>query len=109
MAIRLDGPRAWGLHLRIDWVVTDPDESHALTVRNGVLSHTPGRHDEAEAALVVERAALDQLLLRAVELGDLVAAGRLQVEGDPAKLGELLGLLEEPDPVFRDRDPGIVL
>ncbi len=101
MAIRLNGPRAWGLHLRIDWVVTDPDEAHSITVRNGVLSHAPGRHDpDAEAALVVERAALDQLLLKTAELSDLVAAGRLRVEGDPAKLGELLGLLDEPDPGF---------
>ncbi len=45
MAIRLDGPRAWEQHLRIDWVVTDPDEQHALTVRNGVLRHRPGRHE----------------------------------------------------------------
>ena len=43
MAIRLDGPRAWEQHLRIDWVVTDPDEEHAITVRNGVLSHRPGQ------------------------------------------------------------------
>ncbi|HEY7255451.1 MAG TPA: alkyl sulfatase dimerization domain-containing protein, partial [Solirubrobacterales bacterium] len=35
MAIRVDGPRAWALRLRIDWVVTDPDEAHAITLRNG--------------------------------------------------------------------------
>ena len=43
MAIRLDGPRAWGVELRIEWVVTDPDETHAITVRNGVLQPPPGR------------------------------------------------------------------
>ena len=32
--------------------------------------------------------------------GDIAAAGRLTVEGDPAKLGELLGLLDAPDPAF---------
>ena len=100
MAIRLDGPRAWGLELRIEWVVTDPDETHAITVRNGVLHHRPGALDEADAALVVERAALDQLLLKSAELPDLVASGRLRVEGDPEKLGVLLGLLDEPDPGF---------
>ena len=65
MAIRLDGPRAWGERLRIDWVVTDPDEEHALTLRNGVLSHRPGRHDPAaDAGLVVDREALTELLLK---------------------------------------------
>ena len=83
MAIRLNGPRAWDAELRIEWVVTDPDETHAITVRNGVLSHRPGRHDGgADATLVVEREALNQLLLKSADLPDLVAAGRLRVEGD---------------------------
>jgi alkyl sulfatase BDS1-like metallo-beta-lactamase superfamily hydrolase len=100
MAIRLDGPRAWEAELRIDWVVTDPDEAHAITVRHGVLRHRPGRHERANATLVVERAALDQLLLKTAEIGELLEGGRLRVEGDGAKLGELLGLLDEPDPGF---------
>jgi linear primary-alkylsulfatase len=101
MAIRLDGPRAWGQSLRIDWLVTKPDEQHALTLRNGVLSHREGRHDPAaEATLVVERDALDQLLLKTVDIAALAETGRLRVEGDATKLGELLGLLDEPDPGF---------
>ncbi|HEX6228883.1 MAG TPA: alkyl sulfatase dimerization domain-containing protein [Solirubrobacterales bacterium] len=101
MAIRLNGPRAWDRHLRIDWVVTNPDEEHAITVRNGVLRHRTGRHDpSADATLVIERYALDQLLLEAADVGELAAQGRLRVEGDGEKLGELLGLLDEPDPGF---------
>jgi alkyl sulfatase BDS1-like metallo-beta-lactamase superfamily hydrolase len=101
MAIRLDGPRAWEQDLRIDWVTTDPDEQHSITVRNGVLSHRPGRHDpDADASLVVEREALNQLLLKTADIGELAESGRLRVEGDGAKLGELLGLLDEPAPGF---------
>jgi alkyl sulfatase BDS1-like metallo-beta-lactamase superfamily hydrolase len=101
MAIRLAGPRAWEVELRVDWVVSDPDEAHAITVRDGVLRHRPGRHSEgAEAALIVEREALNQLLLKAAELSELLDCGRLRVEGDPVKLGELLGLLDDPDPGF---------
>jgi alkyl sulfatase BDS1-like metallo-beta-lactamase superfamily hydrolase len=101
MAIRLDGPRAWDRQLRIDWIVTEPDEEHALTLRNGVLSHRPHRHDPpAEAALAVERAALDELLLKTADLSALTESGRLRVEGQAEKLGELLGLLDEPDPGF---------
>jgi alkyl sulfatase BDS1-like metallo-beta-lactamase superfamily hydrolase len=101
MAIRLDGPRAWEQHLRIDWNVTGPDEGHAITVRNGVLRHRPGGHEPAaDARLFVERAALDQLLLKVADVGELAESGRLRVEGDGAKIGELLGLLDEPDPGF---------
>jgi alkyl sulfatase BDS1-like metallo-beta-lactamase superfamily hydrolase len=101
MAIRLDGPRAAEHHLRIDWVVTDPGEEHAITVRHGVLRHRPGNHDPAaDARLVVAREALNQLLLKTADVGELAESGRLRVEGDGAKLGELLGLLDEPDPGF---------
>jgi alkyl sulfatase BDS1-like metallo-beta-lactamase superfamily hydrolase len=34
------------------------------------------------------------------DLADLAGSGRLRVEGDPVKLVELLGLLDEPDPGF---------
>jgi linear primary-alkylsulfatase len=101
MAIRLNGPRAATQHLRIDWRLTEPDEQHAITVRNGVLRHRPGSHDEhADATLVVEREALNQLLLKTADIGELAESGRLRVEGDGAKLGELLSLLDEPDPGF---------
>jgi linear primary-alkylsulfatase len=101
MAIRLDGPRAWNADLRIDWVIAAPDETHALTVRNGVLRHRPGRHEPpAGAALLVDREALDQLLLKTADVAELAASGRLRVEGDGEKIGELLGLLDEPDPGF---------
>jgi linear primary-alkylsulfatase len=106
IAIRLDGPRAWQQTLRIDWVVTDPDEAHAITVRNGVLRHRPGRHEEADAALIVKRRALDRLLLKTADIATLVESGGLRVEGDGAKLGELLGLLDEPDPGFAIVTPG---
>jgi alkyl sulfatase BDS1-like metallo-beta-lactamase superfamily hydrolase len=101
MAIRLDGPRAWDEHLRIDWVVADPDEAHAITVRNGVLRHRPGRHaPEADATLSIDREALNRLLLDPELIGELAESGRLRVEGEGEKIGELLGLLDEPDPGF---------
>jgi alkyl sulfatase BDS1-like metallo-beta-lactamase superfamily hydrolase len=101
MAIRLNGPRAAEQHLRIDWRVSDPDEQHAITVRNAVLRHKPGSHgNEADATLLVEREALNQLLLKTADIGELAESGRLRVEGDGVKIGELLGLLDEPDPGF---------
>ena len=101
MAIRLDGPRAAEAELRIDWAISDPDEAHALTVRNGVLRHRAGRHEPAaEATLAIDRAALTELLLKTADVAELATSGRLRVEGDGERIGELLGLLDEPDPRF---------
>lgn len=101
MKVRLDGPAAWGKRLAIGWQVTDPDERHLLTVENGVLQHRPWPEGaEAEATLVIKRRALNAMLSGGAELQSLAEAGDLRVEGDGIKLGELLGLLEEPDPSF---------
>jgi alkyl sulfatase BDS1-like metallo-beta-lactamase superfamily hydrolase len=101
MAIRLNGPRAWDSHLRIDWVIAEPDEEHALTVRNGVLRHRTGRHALAcDAALLIDREALDRLLLKTADIGELIENDHLRFEGEGEKIGELLGLLDEPDPGF---------
>jgi alkyl sulfatase BDS1-like metallo-beta-lactamase superfamily hydrolase len=99
--VRLDGPRAWGKRLTIGWQVTDPDERHLLTVENGVLNHRPWPPGaEPEATLVIDRRALSEMLAGTADLAALAESGRLRVEGDGVKLGQLLGLLEEPDPSF---------
>ncbi len=101
MAIRLDGPRAWDVRLAINWEVTEPDEKHLIEVENGVLNHRPGRHHpEAQATLIVERQALNELLAKTADLAALLESGRLRIEGAPAKVGELLGLLDDPNPSF---------
>lgn len=101
MAIRLDGPRARDARIAVNWVVTDPDETHLIEVENGVLNHRADRrHPEADATLIIERGALNELLLGRADLVALAESGRLRVEGDGEKLGELLGLLDDPDPGF---------
>jgi alkyl sulfatase BDS1-like metallo-beta-lactamase superfamily hydrolase len=100
MKVRVDGPAAWGKRLTIAWQVTGPDECHLLTLENGVLHHRAATEPEAEATLVIERAALNEMLGGDADLAELATSGRLRVEGDGEKLGELLGLLEEPDPGF---------
>lgn len=101
MRVRLNGPAAWGKRLAIGWQVTDPDERHLLQVENGVLNHRPWKDGvEVEATLVIERQALNEMLSGTADLAALAEGGRLRVEGDGVKLGELLGLLDEPDPGF---------
>ena len=101
LAIRLDGLRAAELAFSIEWQFTDSGEVHETTLSNGVLSHraAPAR-DEAAATVVVERTALDEVLIGAATIEDVFTSGRMRIEGDGAKLGELLSLLEQPDPAF---------
>jgi alkyl sulfatase BDS1-like metallo-beta-lactamase superfamily hydrolase len=48
----------------------------------------------------MDRATLDALIAKTEPVEDLLGSGRITVEGDPMKLGELLSFLDEPDPDF---------
>jgi len=92
IAVRVNGPRAWGESLTIGIALTDAGESHRLELRNGVLVHRTAPADGADVVLRLPRAALVGLL-----------AGQLDgvsVEGDPTVLGRLMAVLDAPDPDF---------
>ena len=101
MGARLDGPRAWDSEIVIAWHFTDVGERWTVSVRNGVLSTLAGHlAEDAHATLTLTRVAFDAILLGEGDLGELFAGGAISIEGDGAKLGELLGLLDEGDPSF---------
>jgi alkyl sulfatase BDS1-like metallo-beta-lactamase superfamily hydrolase len=101
LAIQVDGPRAGDRRITLHWRFTDTGEEYSVTLQHGVLTHRRGTpRGEIDATVGVERSALNEVLGGAVSLEQLIASGRLGVEGDQSKLGELLGLLDPPDPGF---------
>jgi alkyl sulfatase BDS1-like metallo-beta-lactamase superfamily hydrolase len=101
MGVRLDGPRAWDALIVLAWDFTDVEERWTVTVENGALSSVEGRlAPDAQATITLTRAAFDAVLLGEGDGPALFASGAISVEGDGAKLGEFLGLLDEGDPVF---------
>ena len=94
VAIRVDGPRAWGLVASIDVRFTDLGEDHRLTLRNGVLVHRQGASDGTADVTIT----LTKALLLAMLAG--LAGPGIEVEGDPAVLPALLGVLDVPVPDF---------
>ena len=101
LAIQIDGPRAADRHLRLHWRFTDTGREYTLTLRHGVLSHRPGAPAvAADAIITIERATLNELMAGATSIEAIVGDGRLTIEGDHAALGDVLGLLDPPDPGF---------
>jgi alkyl sulfatase BDS1-like metallo-beta-lactamase superfamily hydrolase len=101
LAIQLDGPRAGDRRIALHWRFTDTSNEYSLTVQHGVLNHRRGApSDTPDAVVSIERSALNEVIGGTSSLEEVVAAGRLTVDGDQAKLGELLGLLDPPDPNF---------
>ncbi|MEI7057448.1 alkyl sulfatase dimerization domain-containing protein [Nocardioides sp. CCNWLW239] len=100
LAIRVDGPRAWDLDLRIDWHLRDHDETpeggwwHAR-LHNGVLVYRRDGAPDPEAGLT--------LTLTRPQLAGLLGSRSLdgiEHAGDIGVLQRLLAVLEAPDPSF---------
>ena len=100
LAIQIDGPRAGDRRISLHWRFTDTGAEHTLSLQHGVLIHRRGAPDAPDTVVDVERSAFNELIAQATTLEAIAAAGRLRVDGDQAKLGELLGLLDPPDPNF---------
>jgi alkyl sulfatase BDS1-like metallo-beta-lactamase superfamily hydrolase len=101
LGVRLDGPRAWDRRIVIGWEFTDVQERWTVTIENGALSAVHGRiAPDAHATVTLTRAALDSMLLGEGDVTELFASGAIAVDGDGAKLGELLSLLDDGDPAY---------
>lgn len=98
LAIRIDGPRAWDTPLVLDWHLTDLERIWRLTLSNGALTHRSvpeGMTHDGDADLTLR-------LTKARLLGVLRGRGLdgVEVEGDPAVLATLFGLLDTFGPDF---------
>jgi alkyl sulfatase BDS1-like metallo-beta-lactamase superfamily hydrolase len=94
IAIRIDGPRAAGISLRVLWHFTDSGEHYLMELSNGALIHFPTRR--------TPEADLDLTLTHPQLLG-LLASGSLDgigASGDPGVLQTIMGLTDEPDRSF---------
>jgi alkyl sulfatase BDS1-like metallo-beta-lactamase superfamily hydrolase len=100
LAIQIDGPRASGRRITLHWRFTDTGEEYGLTLANGVTHRHGAPAGAVDAVVAIERAALNEVVGGAATLDAVAGSGRLVVEGDQSKLGELLGLLDRPDPRF---------
>ena len=100
LGVRLNGPRAEGKTALINWNFTDTRQQYALNLENSALTYTHGLAEDAHASLILTRAMLDAIVLKRTTFAEAAMAGQVGIAGDAGKLVELLGLLEDFDPMF---------
>jgi alkyl sulfatase BDS1-like metallo-beta-lactamase superfamily hydrolase len=106
LGVRLDGDRAEGRALRIDWVFRDLGRTYALRLENSALTcRADRRSDAADATVTLDRVTLDRVVLREMPFLDAVAQGLMAVDGDRAKVAELFGLLDDFPLMFAVVEP----
>ncbi|MEU6846284.1 alkyl sulfatase dimerization domain-containing protein [Streptomyces sp. NPDC046716] len=95
VAIRVNGPKAWDLRVRMDWSFPALGVVYHLTVRNGVLTYRSDGKADPDAGVTLSMTKVQLLgLLGGKELGDI------EVSGDASLLRKVLAVVEKPDPNF---------
>ena len=94
MGVRINGPKATGKHLRINWKQPE-GQTYAIELRNGVLIYTADKSfDNADATLTVDKLGFAGLMMGGATLDKEVAGGKAKLDGGADKVNELLGLLD---------------
>jgi alkyl sulfatase BDS1-like metallo-beta-lactamase superfamily hydrolase len=101
-AIQVNGPEAWNLDLAVRWEFPDHRATYRTTLHNGVFSYTRDGQGDVALTLKVPRPALGALA--AGDVGQAQGAG-LTLDGDPAVLKQILGVLQPGDPAFNIIEP----
>jgi alkyl sulfatase BDS1-like metallo-beta-lactamase superfamily hydrolase len=96
-AVRINPDKALAQDFRINLVLTDTNETHLITVENGVMIHEEGITDPAAGA-TVRMKRLD--LMATLFAGVAVETRGIETEGDGALYGRLAGLIDPLDTNF---------
>ncbi len=95
LGMKLNGPKADGKHIVLNFDFTDVNEKIMLEMSNGVLNHTANTQaKDADASITLKRETLNQIVLQQTTVKDAIASGAVNVEGSQEKLDELLSYLD---------------
>jgi alkyl sulfatase BDS1-like metallo-beta-lactamase superfamily hydrolase len=101
LGIRLNGPKAEGKKIVINWNFTDVQEQYALNLENCALTYRSGKQaPEADLNLTLTRAVFDTVMIGQSTFKDEIASGNIHYDGKVLKLVELMGLMDTFEPNF---------
>ncbi|NPV24777.1 alkyl/aryl-sulfatase [Bradyrhizobium aeschynomenes] len=106
LGVRLNGPKAEGKHIVLNWTFTDTGERFMLTLQNCALTYAVGvQASTADAGFTLARATLDEIIAKATTFPEAVAAGKISFVGNPMRLAELMSLMDEFPRMFEIVEP----
>ncbi|VIO70041.1 alkyl/aryl-sulfatase [Bradyrhizobium ivorense] len=106
LGIRLNGPKAEGKRIVLNWSFTDTGETFVLNLENSALTYVKGAQAaDADASFTLARGTLDEVIAKLTTFPDAVDAGKIKVSGEPLKLGELMALMDEFPRMFEIVEP----
>ena len=95
VAVRLNGDKAQGKTIVLNWQFTDTKQNFVLNLENSALTHmADAQAANADATLTLTRATLDEISLQKTTFPAAMQSGQIVVTGKREKFAELLGMLE---------------
>jgi len=106
LGVRLNGPKAEGKHIVLNWTFTDTGETFVLVLENCALTYSEGAQSAgADASFTLARTTLDEVIAKQTSFPEAVAAGRVTCSGNAVRLAELMGLMDEFPRMFEIVEP----
>jgi alkyl sulfatase BDS1-like metallo-beta-lactamase superfamily hydrolase len=106
LGVRLNGPKAEGKTILLNWKFSDTQEQFVLRLENCALTYTEGAQAaNADASFTLPRTLLDEVIARKATFPEAMAAGKISFTGNPMKLGELMALMDEFPRMFEIVEP----
>ncbi|MCC8955946.1 MBL fold metallo-hydrolase [Bradyrhizobium sp. Pear77] len=106
LGVRLNGPKAEGKRIVLNWNFTDTGESFILNLENSALTYVKGAQAaDALASFTLARSVLDEVIAKLTTFPEAVGAGKVKVSGEPLRLGELMMLMDEFPRMFEIVEP----
>ena len=106
LGIRLNGPKAEGKHIVLNWSFTDTGETFVLNLENSALTYTEDvKVANADASFTLARSTLDEVIAKVTSFSEAIAAGKVKVSGNATQLTELMSLMDEFPRMFEIVEP----
>jgi alkyl sulfatase BDS1-like metallo-beta-lactamase superfamily hydrolase len=106
LGVRLNGPKAEGKSIIVNWEFSDTGQRYALTLQNCALTYLAGRHaPERDCTVTLDRATLNRVILRELALPEALAQGLVKMTGNGMKVAELFALLDDFSMAFEVVEP----
>src|SRR4051812_26160367 len=106
LGVRLNGPKAEGKHIVLNWNFTDTNESFVLTLQNCALTYLEhAQSPAADASFTLARSVLDEVIAKQTSFPEAVAIGKVKFTGNAMRLGELMSLMDEFPRMFEIVEP----
>jgi alkyl sulfatase BDS1-like metallo-beta-lactamase superfamily hydrolase len=106
LGVRLNGPKAEGKRIVLNWSFTDTNETFILNLENCALTYIAGAQaPAADASFTLPRSTLDEVIAKQTTFPEAVGAGKIKFTGNPMRLGELMMLMDEFPRMFEIVEP----